>query len=498
MTRRIDRRAFLTGTVASLFATPGLAKAPLTSLRPRARDDDLLRGIQPDPADLIERARLNGAVGFAVLDGATGAVLEQGGADHAFPPASVAKVMTAVYALDHLGPGHHFVTRVLATGPVRNGQVEGDLVLAGGGDPTLDTDGLADLAAQLREAGITSVSGGLKIWSGALPTIPTIDAMQPPHVGYNPAVSGLNLNYNRVHFGWTKVGTGYDVTMEARTARYRPAIHMARMKVAPRSMPVYTYADLNGRDEWTVARAALGKGGARWLPVRKPALYAGEVFQSLAKANGISLSAPKILDKEPQGETLASLESAPLRVVLRDMLKYSTNLTAEVVGLSATHAARGAVPTSLAQSARVMTDWAKETFGIATMHYVDHSGLEGASRISAGDMAQALFKMRQSTGIKPLLKAIPMRDAKRRIIKDHPLSVHAKTGTLNFVSGLAGFVDAPDGRELVFAIFAADVDRRASLSIDERERPEGGKAWNYRAKALQQALIERWGIVYAS
>ena len=77
--------------------------------------------------------------------------------------------------------------------------------------------------------------------------------------------------------------------MDARTASFSPRVATASMKVVDRSMPVYTYSQGDGVDEWTVARAALGSGGARWLPVRRPDLYAAEVFQTLARTHGIVL-----------------------------------------------------------------------------------------------------------------------------------------------------------------------------------------------------------------
>lgn len=499
MTNRISRRFFLAGAgaLAGLSVGPALAAAPETSLRPVARDADLFKLSQTPVDELIAKARLNGTVGFAVSDVTTGALLEEHGAETGLPPASVAKALTASYALETLGPGFHFETRILATGGVVEGVVQGDLILAGGGDPTLDTDALAGLAAKLSEAGVTGVKGRFLVWGGALPEMRDIDPLQPDHVGYNPAVSGLNLNYNRVHFEWRRAGGAYDVTMEARSAAYRPAVNMARMEVVPRSLPVYTYVDRGGRDEWTVARGALGDGGARWLPVRKPVLYAGEVFQSLAKAYAISLSPPELVTDLPEGRLMATHESAPLRVILRDMLKWSTNLTAEVVGLTASRARMGATPSNLRASADEMNRWARETLGLSDIALVDHSGLGEDSRISAAEMMMALGKLRKRLGLKPLLKAFPMRDAKRRVIEDHPLKVHAKTGTLNFVSGLAGFIDLPDGTELVFAIFTANLDRRAELSEAERENPEGGSAWNIRAKTLQQGLIERWGALYS-
>ncbi len=499
MTRVISRRLFLSGTASLAFSGSAFAGAPARSLRPVSRDDDLLRQIQPSIEELISRSGLKGTVGFAVADARSGKVHEAHNDVQGLPPASVAKALTAGYALATLGGNHRFKTRVLATGTVRDGVIEGDLILAGGGDPTLDTDSLAALAAELKSAGVTQVTGEFHVWGGSLPYLRSIDTTQPDHVGYNPAISGLNLNFNRVHFEWRQSGSAYTVTMDARSAAHRPQVRMARMAVESRAVPVYTYTDAGEHDAWTVARGALGKGGARWLPVRKPELYAGEVFQSLTQGQGLRLPVPRILQDLPSGaKTLATRQSAPLGLILRDMLKFSTNITAEAVGLAATHAKTGRRPESLAASAQAMNEWARDTLGVADVALVDHSGLGDQSRVSATHMMAALRALRADPTLKTLLKPFPMRDQQRRIIKDHPIKVVAKTGTLNFVSGLAGFVDLPDGTELVFAIFAADLEHRATLTRAERERPKGGRTWNRRAKSLQQSLIERWGILYGA
>ena len=497
MRHSISRRQFLTTTAASLAAFPAFARAPEVSLRPSARPTDLLRRIQPDPQDLISNAQLGGDVGFVAIRGSDGALLEAGDAENGLPPASVAKALTACYAIETLGPDHRFATRILVDGKFVDGRVEGNVILAGGADPTLSTDDLAELARMLKAAGIFEVTGAFHVWGGQLPYAATIDAAQPEQVGYNPAVSGLNLNFNRVHFEWRKAGSSYTVTMDARSANHRPEVSFARMDVVARDVPVYTYKDGNGRDNWTVARGALGNGGARWLPVRKPELYAGEVFQTFARAHGIALKPPKLLETLPESTEVARVESAPLRQIAVDMLKFSTNLTAETIGMAAT-TARGGRPDSIRASADAMNAWLAQESGATDFALVDHSGLGDTSRISTQTMAKALRLFQQRIGIKALMKPFPFRDDKGRQIKDHTVSVLSKTGTLNFVSGLAGFADYPDGTEVVFAIFCADIDRRAGLSRAERKRPEGAASWNRRAKQLQQALIERWGVMYTS
>lgn len=481
------------GGALSGLATAGYADAPAVSLRPQLRPSGLVG--PADAGDLIDAARLDGAVGYAVIDMHTGVTLEAREADTPFPPASVTKVITTLYALDALGPTYRFPTRLVATGPVDDGIIQGDLVLLGGGDPVLDTDALAGMAGDLKAAGVRGLTGAFRAYGGALPFERFIDRSQPELVGYNPALSGLNLNFNRVHFGWKRGSGGYTVTMDARSASHRPEVKVARMAIEDRSAPLYTYADGGEFDQWTVARGALGKAGARWLPVRHPARYAGEVFASLARAQGIRIDHEGVAEAAPSGTTLVSHLSDPLPDILRGMLKYSNNLTAETLGLTATAARKGR-PASLAASAREMTEWARSELGLDGATLADHSGLGAASRVSPEAMARLMLSSRARTSLRPLLKPFGMRDAQGRPDADHPIEVEAKTGTLYFVSALAGYATGPGGRPLAFAIFTRNESRRAALDSTVAERPRGARSWNRRAKNLQQALIERWDAVY--
>ncbi len=475
------------------------AQAPGSSPRPLARVNRagpakgaMTKGASVSTAsaeDLIAAAKLGGEVAYLVADAATGLVLEARGGDRAMPPASTAKTITSLYALDRLGPGYRFRTRLIATGPISNGKIQGDLVLAGGGDPTLGTDQLAEMAAAVAARGVTGVSGGFLVWGGALPYAHEIASDQPVHVGYNPAVSGIILNYNRVHFEWRRAGAGYRLAMDARGARFQPAVYTSDVSLANRDRPVFSYSEKAGKEHWTVASAALGKGGSRWLPVRHPELYAGDVFQTLARAQGMVLPAPKVVANLPGGTVLVEKTSDDLRSVLRDMLRYSTNITAEAVGQTAS-AAEG----TGGASARSMSEWLRTRAGASGARFVDHSGLGAASRISPRDMVGALAGLGKTAGLRGILRHIALRDAKGKEVRNHPIRVDAKTGTLNFVSTLAGYMTAPDGTELVFAIFTGDVARRQALA--RAEAPEGTAAWVRRSKRLQQQLIERWAAIY--
>ncbi|MDP2064329.1 MAG: D-alanyl-D-alanine carboxypeptidase/D-alanyl-D-alanine-endopeptidase [Phaeovulum sp.] len=487
---QITRRFLLGGAVAGL-ATPAWPEPPDTSPWPEQRPASVLvaRSAQASEA-LIDAASLGGEVGFAVINLRTGQLLESRKPALAMPPASVAKTITTLYALDQLGPGHRFATRLIATGPLAGGRIEGDLVLAGGGDATLHTDHLATMAKDLRAAGVSGIAGRFLVWGGTLPYTREIAHDQPEYVGYNPAVSGLNLNFNRVFFEWKANGAGYELSVDARSEKVVPRVNMARVSVVARDVPVFTHDERDGREEWTVAASALGSGGGRWLPVRHPEIYAGDVFRTLARAQGITLPEPEQVARLPGGAVLVQHESEELSAMLRDMLRYSTNIIAEAVGMSAS-GKRGEAA-SLNGSARSMGGWLAG-HGITGAHFADHSGLGVESRLGAGEMAAALVRLGPTAGLRAMLRPFAMPEVGGGA---NPVQVAAKTGTLNFVSTLAGYASTAGGGELAFAIFTGDEARRAAAG--PVESPAGSRAWVGRARTLQQQLVARWAKIYGA
>ena len=470
-------------------ADVALANAPTRSLRPLPKPGDAKKRALTGVEALISQAKLGGKVSFAVADARTGRMIETHTPLVNHPPASVAKAVTALFALEKLGAGARFRTQLIATGPVQNGVLRGDLVLVGGGDPTLDTDTLYEMAAGLKAKGVRELRGKFRVYGKSLPRVDRIDASQPDHVGYNPSISGLNLNFNRVYLEWKRSGQGYSVTMDGRSDRFRPGVGFAKTRVEDRSLPIFKYSGQGGRDNWSVARKALGRGGGRWLPVRRPEIYAGDVLQTLARSHGISLPFPVLSKSAPKGSVLVEHRSGELRGICRDMLKFSTNLTAEVVGLQASRAG------SLKASAREMSGWMSKRYGVKKAKFVDHSGLGDASQITANEMVKALLGQGARATLQPILKPIAVRDANNKVVQNSATKVVAKTGTLNFVSALAGYIRTPEGRDLAFAIFMSDVPRRRALKKNDREAPKGSKSWNGRAKRLQAQLVNRWAVL---
>ena len=122
---------------------------------------------------------------------------------------------------------------------------------------------------------------------------------------------------------------------------------------------------------------------------------------------------------------------------------------------------------------------------------VNHSGLTARSAMTAGEMVR-LLTAAQGEGLAGMLRERPLRDVRGDLAPIQGVRVLAKTGTLNFVSALAGYVEGPGPRRLAFAIFAADLGARERIRPEERADPPGARAWARRARAQEQALLRRW------
>lgn len=449
----------------------GLAALPTASwARPPSRP-----GPRPalTAASAIAAAGLPGVVAHARIDLPGGAGADAALALAPMMPASTLKAVTALYALARLGRARTFATRVIRAGDM--------LVLAGGGDPVLSTDDLARLAADLAASG-QPAPARFAVWGGALPRMEEIAPPQADHLAYNPALSGMILNFNRVHLGWRHSDGALRMSLEARAASHSPRAYT--ITAAPGNQTdLFSYSQDEDREIWTVSRSALGRPGSRWLPVRKPELYAGDVFQTLCRAQGLVLPMPEVIEHLPAGEVGASHASPPLEDILRDMLFFSTNLTAEVVGL---HASGAADP---AGSAAAMAAWLSGQGQGTGFVLADHSGLSSDSRVTAQGMARLLAGPGLAAGLPDLLKRDPLDED---LGPDPARSgrIRAKTGTLNFVSNLAGYATGPDGRLSAFAILMADPARQAETA--GQDLPAGVLSWTRRAKQLQRDILGIW------
>ncbi len=408
--------------------------------------------------------------GYLVIDAKTGEMLESRNTDKGFPPASTAKLPTMIAALGVLGPTYRFTTQVLAKGTLKRGVLSGDLVLAGDGDPLLTAGDLRALVIRLRDIGIEKVDGRL-IYTSALPVLAEVEPTQPETAPYNQGLGGLNIEFNRVPL--TRPGDGKPYTTPPEASAVIP-------------------------------EAALSGAPSIDLPVRAPGHLAALMMRRFALAEGISLPAPEPGTPPPGAVSLAQIRSQPLIEIARAGLEYSNNMVAEVSGLAASRAL-GSSAETLRTSADTLGIWLEREVegltGFATA-LENHSGLSTISRISPTQMTALL---RYAVGRRfdgwrfdSLLTPGGARDTLRGRFRDpeSAFRVWAKSGTMRYIKGLAGYLDAHSGRRLIFALFVHDPVLRAKMEADpDRYSVESRRMssdWRIRTDVFEASLIVRW------
>ena len=420
-----------------------------------------------------------------VSDGTTGVPIYALNADQPVAPASTLKAITAMAALDILGPGYRFHTTVVAGGVPADGVLSGDLVVRGGGDPTLLESDLADLAAQVKAAGVTRVTGRLLVDAGCFDAVryhPDWDAARnanvsrPQIAGLTASVDGLGGNGTMRHVGALVVGYSPGPVGQPAAVTLTPAAASGYMTVVNK-----TTTSASGGDRITVARTPgtntltlSGSIGAAqphntWpMSVDDPGLYAGQLFRAALAALGVVVGAPTNAPGSPGSTVLASHDSAPLRDVVATMLKQSNNGYAEhlVKTLGRVGDSPGTWESGTARVRSWLADTGAPTAGVAIR---DGSGFSLDDRLTARTLVQALDRARGLGWFDDFYAGLPVAGnpdplvggtlAKRMTGTPAADNLRGKTGSLAGVTALAGYVTGADGRRYTFALlsnFAGD------------------------------------------
>ncbi len=514
--RSRPRWAMLTFVLALLVGIAGAAMPPALA-RVNTPAAPAAPPAPPSDEALLSRYQLGaGDLGYILFDPSDGQVLASRAADQAFIPASVNKVPTTVAALGILGPDYRFETSLYLTGAVQGGALSGDVILRGGGDPALTSDELLVLVRQLRALGVSRIGGQFRYDSSFIGSATRIDPIQPEAATYNPGVSALSLNHNVIRAMWRRTSRGaVEITATSDTDTLRVPADWVGFDPAPpaRAVAPFVLADAGPQSEHWLMSPRLAARGETWLPVGDAGRNAAMVFRRLCSMNGITLPEP-VLGTVPEGATLVGQHrSRPLPELERSLLRYSNNLSAELVGLVAARHLTGQA-LSLQASSAVLSGWLQERAQGATWtgyHTENHSGLSSDGRASPAQMMAILRLAWQQrfgdwgyvdllphvpiSGEEPAAAPPPRRGRARAAPAAAGIMLRAKTGTMSYARGLAGFLTTASGRELGFAVFVSDIARRQALDTAREngdDDPPGARAWLGRARAVEASLIRRW------
>ncbi len=432
-------------------------------------------------ATALEQAHVADAgTAFAVLPLDGGRLRLWRHADAPMNPASTMKLLTTYAALDMLGPNYRWHTEALARHPIAAGRLDGDLILRGGGDPSLVIERWWLLIERLRSLGLRDIRGDLVLdrsrYAPATDAGATLDGndLRP----YNVAPDALLINFKSVGFSFVpEPGAGV-----ARIAVLPP---LDGLKVATQVRLADGpcgdwHAHLKADFTRPLAPVFHGSfpascGEKTWyLSLLSPDEYALASFHALWRAAGGTFHGTvREAPAGPDARVLVDQESPPLADVIRDINKNSNNvmarqlfLTLGAPGKAAAHgdtsgAAAGADagPADVAdvgRSIRAVQAWLADQ-GLAMPELVlqNGSGLSRQERVSAGSLARLLALAWKGHAMPNFLASLPLAgvDGTMKERRGAVGAAYVKSGTLAEVRAVAGYVFSASGhRYAVVAI----------------------------------------------
>ncbi len=394
-------------------------------------------------------------------------------ADQKLIPASVNKVFTAYTALKKLKPNATFKTYLYRTGSIKEGRLQGDLYLKGGGDPSFVSERLWMFVNEMMRSGIRTVGGDVYVDSSFFDSENTPQS-RPKYLkdqAYNAPIGALSFNFNTTTI-YVRPGESpgdQPIVYTDPQNSYIDVVNQAKTGKAGSSNSI------------TVSRTSFVKGDIGdtillrgsipsdqkelrfYRNIVNPGLYAGAMFKTFCEDRGIKIEGSiKEALVPSNAKQILEFESLPLWQVVWGMNKFSNNFTADMI-MKKVGADLWGPPGTLAKGLSAMED-ALEDIGIPRKSYniVDGSGLTRNTRVTARQIVTVLKAAQKDFSTSPEFVAslgIGGEDGTLRnrfpSMAGHPM-VRAKTGTLDGVTALAGFVQNEDGERIVFAVLLND------------------------------------------
>jgi MATE family multidrug resistance protein len=431
------------------------------------------------------------AVSFIVVDTLTGRTVAEGNADVPRSPASTMKVVTTYAALDLLGPAYQWHTRALGDGTLRNGVLEGDLVLRGGGDPYLTLERWWGFARQLRNAGLRRIRGDIRIDSSAYalpPEDPGAFDGRPNRL-YNVAPNALLVNFQSIEFLIAPDATTRRVIVSADPSPENLSIDNRIRFAAGRCRRTADRVDFTvasaGRNRVLFSGTLAEQCGPRAFTraLLQPDQYAYgtfvEYFRQLGGEFGGQL---RIGAAAPDAALLLNYDSLSLGELIRLTNKFSNNLMARNLFLTL-GAERFGEPATLEKSRAAIASWGEaRRLGLGQLIIDNGSGLSRQERVSAAALARVLYAAYHSPYQPEFLASLPLAGVDGTLhsrLRDSPAgAVRLKTGSLAGVSAIAGYVTAADGSTYV------------TVSIVNDARADFGAAESLHGAVVRWALAQ--------
>ncbi|MDO8991373.1 MAG: D-alanyl-D-alanine carboxypeptidase/D-alanyl-D-alanine-endopeptidase [Sideroxyarcus sp.] len=407
-------------------------------------------------------------------------------------PASTMKLLTTYAALDLLGPAYTWKTEAWLDGELKDGVLYGNLILKGYGDPKFTIEQFWLWLSELRARGLREIRGDLildRSYYDLLPHNPG-EFDDDPVRAYNVGPDALLINFNTLRLRYLPEGLGLKVVSE-------PPLHGITLdnQLTPNGETVNC-------DNWDDLFSVQPKGDSvvlqgdypvacgereQNLSVMPHTRYVGALFSAVWKELGGSLRGKERDGLIPANAKLLSTHrSDPLGLVIRDINKYSNNVMARQLFLTLGEALplpaeTGIAPEnaqasddvqpvfparseragrmSIERSILSMQNWmARNELDFPEMVLENGAGLSRMERISAAhmsDLLQLAYDHPLAAEMQASLPILGVDGSIRKRLRDSSAAsrAHLKTGTLEGVKTIAGYVKSKSGREWTVVFF---------------------------------------------
>jgi D-alanyl-D-alanine carboxypeptidase/D-alanyl-D-alanine-endopeptidase (penicillin-binding protein 4) len=402
------------------------------------------------------------AVSFAIIDPESGRLLVSQNPDVPRSPASTVKVVTTFVALDLLGPSYIWHTRAAVRGALNQGALDGDLILEGGGDPYMTLERWWSFAGALRAKGLKTIHGDIVVddTAFALPAADPGDFDGRPNRSYNVVPNALMVNFQSIEFRVVPDAAARHVNIIASPSPGNLAIENRVRFVGGRCGAAAARVDFkvaSARWDQVIFSGALSPKCAERSFTRvllQPNTYAYGTFVELWKELGGEFTGKLRVEAAPaDAQTLLSFDSLSLGEIVRLTNKFSSNLMARHLLLTM-GAERSDGPATLEKGAAAMADWGRQHgLDLQDMDIDNGSGLSRRTRISVLQMAKLLSVAYHSRYAPEFLASLPLAGIdgtlRSRMRATPAGAVRLKTGHIDGVSGVAGYVTAASGKTYV-------------------------------------------------
>ncbi len=420
--------------------------------------------------EVLKRAAAKSARSSAYVQSLDdGAVVFAQNQDELLNPASNMKLVTAAVAMARLGLEYRFDTEFLADGELAQGKLR-NLYVRGKGDPSITTERLYGMVNELYHAGLRELTGDLVLdesYFDAERTAPGYDQDDTDNP-YMAPTGALSLNWNAVGI-YLRPGdkSGGKATVEIEPPSDYVVVESALTSGSQRYRRFSVSSEPLGDKQQRIVIHGSVPGDRVWTVYKKidhPPLYFGHSLKRMLADRGIKMKGRVRLAVVPtNAKVLHVAQSDTLDIIIKQMNKHSSNFIAETLIKTVGAEGRGA-PGSFAKGIDVVEDFLEKDVGVARGSYVmkNGSGLNDTNRFSTAQFGKLLRYMSERFPLAPeFLSALGIAGKDGTVRNrfegsDAVGRLRAKTGTLQNVRALSGYVESVGGERFAFSIVVND------------------------------------------